>query len=83
MSITITFYGTESDKATKKFRQELKHVPTAFYDDCTDYFILYNVKQFRQVEWVGDGYKCFGYIVFDDADGTTAYIEENNFDLEF
>ena len=80
--ITITFYGTESDKATQKFREELKHVQTANYDDCGDYFVLYNVKQYRQVNWGYDGgYECVGYIVFDNEDMAT--IEENNFDIEF
>lgn len=47
MSVTITFYGMESDKATKEFRTALKTVPSRFYDDYGDYFIVYQVRYIR------------------------------------
>ena len=80
-SVTITFYGLESDKATKQFRQALKGVSTANYDDCGDYFILYNVKQFRSVCWQIEDSVCYGYIVFDNEEDVN--IENYNFDIEF
>ncbi len=80
-SITITFYGLESDKATNDFRNSLKGVSTANYDDCGDYFVLYNVKQYRSTCWETEDRVCHGYIVFDNED--IIYIENYDFDLEW
>ena len=62
MSVTITFYGIESDEATQELRHALKSVPTAFYDDYRDYFILYQVRYIRSEP--SATYICFESDVF-------------------
>ena len=63
--ITITFYGIDSDRATDEFRQKIKCLSTAFYDDYTDYFILYQVRFIRSevsltyIVFENDEYVCF------------------------
>ena len=64
MSVTITFYGFESDQATNELRQALKGLSTAFYDDYGDYFILYQVRYIRSEP-------SSTYIVFDSDEFVT------------
>lgn len=64
MSVTITFYGFESNQATQELRRALKDVSTAFYDDYGDYFILYQVRYIRSEP-------SATYIVFDSDEFVT------------
>ena len=72
MSVTITFYGFESDRATKELRKALSGLSTAFYDDCGDYFILYSVRYIRSES-------SATYIVFDSDDFIS--FESKDYDI--
>lgn len=72
MSVTITFYGFESDKATNELRTALKAVPSCFYDDYADYFILYQVRYIRSEPHAT-------YIVFESEEYIT--FESKDYDI--